>query len=427
MSWTIWMASAVVCLTVWALIKRWETRLVLLVAGLIMAVLSGDPLSAFRQFDKSMTNPNLIIAICSAIGFAGVVTITKCDVHLVALLTKPLKKIGVLLLPLCGVVTSVIALALPSTAGTCAAVGPTLIPLMVRAGFKPAAAAAVIVGSITPALLNPGVSHNVFVAKIAGMEVMDFIAKFAPITIALSAIAIAGITVFSLLYGDYKPADAAAAEASAAHAEGAAKVILPEHPNILFAVAPLVPVVILVCASIWAPQLKLSVASAMILGMIYAVAVTRTAPDKATKEFFNGMGSGYAKILGIIIAAGVFAAGLRAAGVVDVFVNYLTHAQEVAKLGGALGPFVLALLTGSGDAAAFAFNEAVTPHAAQFGLTVDGLGYLAALAGGVGRPASPLCGGLILVAGIAAVSPVEVAKRTAPAMVLCLIALYILI
>ena len=363
MSWTIWMASAVVCLTVWALIKRWETRLVLLVAGLIMAVLSGDPLAAFRQFDKSMTNPNLIIAICSAIGFAGVVTITKCDVHLVALLTKPLKKIGVLLLPLCGVVTSVIALALPSTAGTCAAVGPTLIPLM----------------------------------------------------------------VFSLLYGDYNPADAAAAEASAAHAEGAAKVILPEHPNILFAVAPLVPVVILVCASIWAPQLKLSVATAMILGMIYAVAVTRTAPDKATKEFFNGMGSGYAKILGIIIAAGVFAAGLRAAGVVDVFVNYLTHAQEVAKLGGALGPFVLALLTGSGDAAAFAFNEAVTPHAAQFGLTVDGLGYLAALAGGVGRPASPLCGGLILVAGIAAVSPVEVAKRTAPAMVLCLIALYILI
>ena len=29
----------------------------------------------------------------------------------------------------------------------------------------------------------------------------------------------------------------------------------------------------------------------MILGMIYAVAVTRTAPDKSTKEFFNSMGS----------------------------------------------------------------------------------------------------------------------------------------
>ena len=70
------------------------------------------------------------------------------------------------------------------------------------------------------------------------------------------------------------------------------------------------------------------------------------------------MGNGYAKILGIIIAAGVFAAGLRAAGVIEVFVNYLTHANEVAKLGGSIGPFALAVLTGSGDAAAFAFNEA---------------------------------------------------------------------
>lgn len=61
--------------------------------------------------------------------------------------------------------------------------------------LKPAAAAAVIVGSITPALLNSVVFHNVFVAKISGMEVTNFIAKFAPITIALSAIAIAGITV----------------------------------------------------------------------------------------------------------------------------------------------------------------------------------------------------------------------------------------
>ena len=33
MSWTIWMAVAVVIATIWALVKRLETRLVLLVAG----------------------------------------------------------------------------------------------------------------------------------------------------------------------------------------------------------------------------------------------------------------------------------------------------------------------------------------------------------------------------------------------------------
>lgn len=229
-----------------------------------------------------------------------------------------------------------------------------------------------------------------------------------------------------LAYGDYRPGREAEPQA-AAGGDAPAKAALPEHPNFLYAIAPLVPVGILVAASLLAPQLKLSVATAMLLGMIYAVAVTRTAPDKAVKEFFNGMGSGYAKILGIIIAAGVFAAGLRSAGVISVFVDFLTHAQEVAKIGGSIGPFALALLTGSGDAAAFAFNEAVTPHAAEFGLTIDGLGYLAALAAGLGRPASPLCGGLIIVAGIAMTSPMEIAKRTAPAMVIALAALYFII
>ena len=82
-----------------------------------------------------MTNATLIIAICSAMGFASVVSLTKCDVHLVALLTKPLKKLGLMLLPACMLVVSLISIAIPSTSGLVVAVGPTIIPLMVRAGF----------------------------------------------------------------------------------------------------------------------------------------------------------------------------------------------------------------------------------------------------------------------------------------------------
>ena len=97
-----------------ALIKRCETRLVLLSAGILMALLSLEPMIAFKQFDKSMTNATLIIAICSAMGFASVVSLTKCDVHLVALLTKPLKKLGLMLLPACMLVVSLISIAIPS-------------------------------------------------------------------------------------------------------------------------------------------------------------------------------------------------------------------------------------------------------------------------------------------------------------------------
>lgn len=420
MSWTIWMATAVVIASIYALVKRYETRLVLLSAGFLMAILSMKPMMAFQQFDKSMTAATLIIAICSAIGFAGVVSITKCDVHLVSLLTKPLKRFGIFLLPACCAVTGLVFIAIPSTAGCCAAVGPTLIPLMIRAGFKPAIAAAAVVGSVSPALINPGVSHNVFITKLASMEVMTFIGKFSVYTLGLFALGLILLKVLCFIYKDYKGSKACVA--SDPQTSGCANLpALPEHANVLFALAPLVPVVLLVVFSLYVPSVKMSVATAMLIGSVYAMAVTRTNPEKVTKEFFNGMGKGYANILGIIIAAGVFAAGLRAAGVVDSFVAFLTQTQGAAKIGGAVGPYLLGILTGSGDAAAFAFNEAVTPHAAKFGMTIENLGYLAAIGGNFGRLSSPLCGGLILAAGIAGVSPVEVAKRTAPVMFILLV------
>lgn len=156
MTWTFWAAIVVVIATVYALIKRYETRLVLLTSGFVMAFISLQPMIAFKQFDKSMTNGSLIIAICSALGFAAVISLTKCDVHLVSLLMRPLKKLGVFLLPSCMIVTSVIATAIPSMAGLSAAVGPTMIPIMIRSGFKPAIAAAAVGGLHDAGLSEPG-------------------------------------------------------------------------------------------------------------------------------------------------------------------------------------------------------------------------------------------------------------------------------
>lgn len=196
--------------------------------------------------------------------------------------------------------------------------------------------------------------------------------------------------------------------------------------NLAYAFAPLLPVLMLIGFTLWT-DVRISVATAMLTGAIYALAVTRTSPAEATKKFFDGMGKGYANILGIIIAAGVFAAGLRAAGVVDLLVGALTSANEWARIGGSFGPYIMGVMTGSGDAAAFAFNEAVTPHAAEFGMTIPSLGYLATVAGSFGRLSSPLCGGLILVAGIAQVNPMDIVKRSFPVMFVMLLAAYFFI
>ena len=70
MSWTIWMAAVIVLITIAALLKRIETRLVLFTSGLVMALLAGAPETALKAFMANMTNGSLITSICSSLGLS---------------------------------------------------------------------------------------------------------------------------------------------------------------------------------------------------------------------------------------------------------------------------------------------------------------------------------------------------------------------
>lgn len=421
----IWGALAVVAATLYALIRKYETKLVLLTAGLAMCCLSANPMDAFHQFDKSMTNSALIISICSSMGFAACVTLTKCDLHLVSLLTKPLNKLGILLLPCCMIVTGIASLAISSLSALCAAIGPTLVALMIRAGFRPAMAAAVVISSTLPNYWSPGSTDNIFVAKLAGIPVMDMVTYVAPKVLILSGLSIVFVLVACLVFKDYRK-EGFANEKTEGGEINRKLPDLPANPNLLMAFAPLLPVVLLFIVSSCFPTVKMSVATAMLFGFIYTMAVTRQNPQELSKKFFDGMGSGYGSIIGLIIAAGVFAAGLRSCGVISLFIDYLKHSSEIAKLGASFGPYLLGVITGSGNAAAFAFNEAVTPHAVEFGMKVQDLGFIACVTATLGRVSSPLAAGVILIAGIAGTSPIEVVKRTIPVMLATIAALYVL-
>ena len=407
MTLTAWIALAVIIVTVWALIKRYETRLVLIGAGLLLCCISLDPMAALNQFAKSMTNNSLVMAICSSMGFAFAASYTKCDRSLVHYLAAPVRGLGIFLIPVCTVITFFVNIAIPSAAGCAAAVGSTLIPVMLRAGIKPAAAAAAVLAGTIGSYLSPGTSHNPYVAKMANMEVMDFIGFHSTYSLMCGAILVVGVLLVCLVLRDNK------GDANAQVDESKLQMQDDFTPSVLKALVMLVPIAILVCGNLWVPAIKMGVAQAMVIGAICALAVGRCNPQEFSKQFFNGMGKGYADVMGIIIAAGVFAAGLRAAGLIDVCVDALKNANEYARWGGALGPWVMGVITGSGDAATLAFNEAVTPHAEAFGMSIPGLGALAFLTGALGRTMSPLAGVTILVSGIAMVSPIEVIKRTA--------------
>lgn len=236
MSITAWIAVLVIIATIYCLIKRYETRLVLFTAGLFLCCISMKPMAALDQFAKSMTNASLIMAICGAMGFAYVVTHTSCDRHLVSLLAAPLKRLGILLIPAATAVTFFVNIAIPSAAGCAAAVGATFIPVMIRAGIRPAAAGAAILMGTYGSILSPGMSHNNFVAGISKMNVMDLISLHTPFSLIMMGIGLVGITIVCLVLRDNKPT----AEELAAYSakEGGAPI---EKINFLKALAPLIP------------------------------------------------------------------------------------------------------------------------------------------------------------------------------------------
>ena len=456
---------------VFLLVKKRETKTVLIGVGLVLCVICLNPLGALESFTKSMTSAGLIKAICASMGFAYVMKVTKCDQHLVLLLTKPMKNIGFLLIPATFVLTYFINIAIPSAAGCSAAVGATMIPLLMASGVRPAMAGAAVFAGTFGGVLSPGSAHNIFVTDMVkktneAYTVQDVIGVQFPNAVAAGIVVLIVISLTAIIFKDYQKGQDFSPKSTSNTAEATQTKV-----NLLFALAPLIPLVILVVGAIISSYARdffltnlnsivavlgdprgvsvekffgdhyglfvaikyfswtnMGVTEAMILCAIIAVFITWTSPEKITKEFFNGMGSAYAEVMGIIIAAGVFVAGLKACGAIDAVTEWLKHSQEFVRYGGTFVPYLMGTVTGSGDAATMAFNQAITVHAADLGFAQDKLGMAAAISGALGRSSSPIAGAAIVCAGLAMVSPVEIAKRTAPAMAIavCVIAFFML-
>lgn len=406
--------ALVVLGVIWLLLKRHESRMVLIAAGILMCVIAGKPMASLDAFAKSMTNAGLITSVCSCMGFAWCMKYTGCDKHLVVAIGKVLKKLGFLLIPGATLATFVVNIAIPSAAGCSAAVGVIFIPIMMAAGIHPAMAAAAVKSGTYGSMLNPGLVHNGVIAKLAGVQITDVIGNHMLATVVGVIIAAAVLTVIAVVLKENK--GYVLAEGAVIDDEGFAI-------NPLYALMPLMPVIILLLGSTnTVPVLKMGVPHAMVIGAILSLAVTRKNPVELTKSFFNGMGDAYANIIGIIISVGVFVAGLNALGLIKALIAWMLNSTGIVKIAATFGPFLLALISGSGDAATVAFNEAVTPHAVEFGISTMNMGSIAALGGTLGRTISPIAGATIICAGIAGVDPMEVCKRNALGIVAALVA-----
>ena len=158
---------------------------------------------------------------------------------------------------------------------------------------------------------------------------------------------------------------------------------------------------------------EISVPLSMLIGVALGLIVTWSDAQEVCRNFFKGMGSAYSDVIGLIVCASVFTTGMTAIGLTGALTDLMKGSESIAAAAGTFGPFFIAVISGSGDAAAFAFNGAVTPYAEQFGMSIMDLGSLAQIAGAMGRSMSPVAGAAIICAGLAKVNPIEVSKRNA--------------
>ncbi len=415
----VYIGGLIVLLTFYAIIKRYETRMVLFVAGLAMAILAGKPVAAIDAFAARMVSSGLVTVILTVMGFAYVMKLTKCDAHLVKMMTGVLSKVRVILIPGTVLITAAINVALPSAAGCSAAVGAIMIPTLIGAGVHPAAAASAVLAGTWGSVLSPGGTHNAFMAKMVNTDVLTAIATHVNATFVGIIVVAIGVTAMSIWKKEDK-----------GYVAEADKAVTEElKVNYLKAIVPLIPLILLVLGSKQVGVIPyVSVPLAMISGTIIAFFVTFTNPQEISKQFFAGMGDAYGNVMGIIIAAAVFTTGMKLIGLTGALINAMKASSGIAKIAATFGPFIIAVLSGSGDAATLAFNGAITPHAQQFGYGILQMGSMAQLSGSLGRSMSPVAGAAIVCAGLAGVNTMELTKRNWPVMVVAvLVVMFILL
>ena len=403
----VWIGALIVILTFVAIVRQYETRMVLFVSGLVMCLVGLGGLKGFETavdaFTKTMVNPGLVTVICSVMGFAFVMKLTKCDSHLVHFLAGGLGKLGPVLIPGAVLVTFAINIALPSAAGCAAAVGAVLIPTLIGAGVHPAIAASAVMAGTWGSAFNPGNSHNPFIAKLAGSDPVTVIASFTNAALVGIAIVAISLTLVAIVRKENKGYESP----DVVHADDGFKV------NFFKALIPIVPLALLLLGS---KQINLlpwaiTVPQAMILGVFLGFLTMYKDPSAISKQFFAGLGEAYGSVIGIIMAAAVFTAGMQSVGLTQALIDAMKNSQQIAQFGATFGPFIIAILSGSGDAATLAFNGSITPHAKEFGYGIIEMGSTAFLSGSLGRTMSPVAGAAIVCAGLAKVSPIEITKR----------------
>lgn len=388
------------------LLKKTDPRLCLLSGGFALFAVQGSWKAGLDAFANAMSNAPMIEAVCSSMGFAGALKASGCDRALVERLAMPIRRCRSFLPVGAVLIAFVINIALPSGAGAAAAVSTTLIPLLLRAGVSPRASAAAILLGTFGSMLSPGLAHNAIVAEIVGISIHETILFLLPSTLLALAVVAAILLILMKLGKDFSCESRFLPESRFSRKEP-----IHSEATLLKAVAPAVPLAILLAPMLFEGFSHVSIGGAMLFGTLFAAAAAAASPQKMTEAFFTGMGKGFANVFAITLAASVFAQGLQNVALFREGISALAESASVLPAAG-LTAFLFSAASGSSDAVTYALNQLVTAHPSLAPAEQLQLGTFVTLSAQLGRLASPYSGAAMLLAQMCGIRSTRMLRLT---------------
>lgn len=430
-----WIAVLVTGVAGWALIKRYQTHLVLLFAGLVLllaAIALGDPHflpkgvkpSGFVIFDIFTTmkaiatkqSAGIGFLIMTAGGFAAYMDRIGAARALVDIAVKPLSMLKAPYAVLVGgyLVGQTLVMVIPSAAGLAMLLLVALFPILRAVGVSAAAAAAVI-GTSAGMTFAPTAGTANLAAKVAGLDPIIYFVQYQLVLALPTVIAVCAAHYFVQRYYDKKADDIYSEAAEVKHSDA------PAAPK-WYALFPILPIALLIIFSkLVVSSIKLDTVSCLFMVWVLAVIVEVVRLRDVKKVFkdamamFQSMGKMFAGIVALIICAEFFATGLKVSGLIDILIH---SANGVGAGMGFMTVILTAIvsavtfLTGSGVGAYSSFASLAPDVAAGLGGSVTALVTPMQFASGMIRAMSPVAGVIIAVAGAAGVSPMAIVRRT---------------
>lgn len=422
---------AIVGAAIALILRRVDVRLVLIVAGVLLATFMGVPTRILDAFQVVMSRGDIIGPICTAMGYAFVLRLTGCDVEMVRLLVRPLRRVSWALVPggiMIGFVTN---MAITSQTAAAAAVGPILVPLMVAAGFsRVTSGATLLIGcSVGGNLFNPGEPDIVAVKGATGADIADIIGQAFPPTLLVCGVAIIALMIVLHRRGQLVPSGHVTADGPEAGRADVMRALLAPLPVILLLVLQprfaLVPMI----QQIW-PN-GIAVSAIMLICTLLVILITAADvrsfgrhASAVTVEFFSGMGYAFTNVISVIVAASCFLAGLEAVGAIRQLTGLISSSPATASLVSPTLTWILAVISGSGTAPSVAFSQAVLPSLVSSGSLTQAisLGVSGAIGASIGRTMSPVSAVMHFTSTIAGVTVPELVRIVLIPMVTALLA-----